>query len=230
MIRVRDLTPEVYYDHSRDFQLLGRLYELIFNYIKTNSDTIYYIPSASSINSEELELLAYTLGFKSKHDYPINQLRAVCGSISQILKNKGTLISVEQALKALLRAEEIKDNPTVLKDRDDLGNPLPSIKIYIPEKLTDINLFKDLLEYILPAGITYSIVNNSLLTTTGETDVRTAMHLKNLANNKLQPIETQVSSSISKYSDPFNIGLSDTGPGRIDNTLIVTTWENKENE
>ena len=30
MIKTQELTPEVYYKKSRDFQILGRIYDIIF--------------------------------------------------------------------------------------------------------------------------------------------------------------------------------------------------------
>ena len=222
MIKVKNLVPEVYYDHSRDFQLIGRLYEIVFNYLKTNSDTIYDIPSAASINSEELELLATTLGFQSKHNYPVNQLRAICGSLSEILKNKGTLKSIEQALNALLRAEDITDIPTVFKDRDDDGNYLQNISIYIPSQLKDLNLFKDLLEYILPAGITFTISHHSLKELQEESISIVDNPWDNSWNVYLK--KSSETSFVPRYTDASGqdaVELSDRKGGRNDNTIVV---------
>ena len=51
MIKLQDYTPEVYYKQSRDFQFLGRLYDVILNAVKTNSDMIYAVPSADAAGS-----------------------------------------------------------------------------------------------------------------------------------------------------------------------------------
>ena len=41
MIRIKDQIPSIYYDASRDFQVLGHLYEVVLNYVKTNADMLY---------------------------------------------------------------------------------------------------------------------------------------------------------------------------------------------
>ena len=41
MIRLQDMTPSVYYDQSRDFQFIGRLFDVVLNSVKTNADMVY---------------------------------------------------------------------------------------------------------------------------------------------------------------------------------------------
>ena len=77
MIKLQDYTPEVYYKSSRDFQFIGRLYDLVLNYVKTNADSIYYNPLSDNSNQGMTELLALTLGFRSKYHYTTKQLRAI---------------------------------------------------------------------------------------------------------------------------------------------------------
>ena len=209
MIKTQKLTPEVYYNHSRDFQLLGRLFDVVLNDVKTSQDTIYDIPSASSINSEELELLAYTLGFKSKHNYPINQLRAICGSLSEILKWKGSDKSIMYALNALISSQGISEEVTIEKDAEDINN----LRIFIPKSLKDINLFKDLLDYILPAGITCEIINHSAIelgasTNVGSSDIFIDAYKKSYETSTVMPYGEQ-------ENELYN------GVGRIDNAVAV---------
>ena len=40
MVKVQHLTPSVYYRESRDFQLFGRIYDILFNYVKNNVNCI----------------------------------------------------------------------------------------------------------------------------------------------------------------------------------------------
>ena len=48
MIRLQDLVPNVYYEKSRDFQFIGRLFDIVLNSVKTNSDTLYNLPSGKN--------------------------------------------------------------------------------------------------------------------------------------------------------------------------------------
>lgn len=156
MIKLQNLTPEVYYKESRDFQFIGRLYDLVLNAVKTNSDLLYSIPLSANSDKQLIDLMAMTLGFKLKHNYNIQQLTALCNSFAIIIKNKGNIQSIIKAINALLNAEGITDIADVIIS--DTGSV---IDLYIPEKLTDLNLLYDLLDYILPAGMICNIYRES---------------------------------------------------------------------
>ena len=44
MIKLRNLTPDVYYNESRDFQFIGRLFDVVLNSVKTEADLLYNVP------------------------------------------------------------------------------------------------------------------------------------------------------------------------------------------
>ena len=70
MIRTQKYTPEVYYEQSRDFQFIGRLYDVVLNSVKTNVDIIQNsLPFNTRSSRDLLKLMSYTLGFKPKHKY-----------------------------------------------------------------------------------------------------------------------------------------------------------------
>jgi len=169
MIKLQNYTPDVYYNQSRDFQLIGRLYDVVLNSAKTNADMIYDIPSYESVGSELIELLASTLGFKVKHNYNVNQLIAICSSLSEIIRYKGSKKAVELAGNALLHSEGITDNFSCSYDTKDNKCELT---VYFPEDLSSTALFTDLLDYILPAGISCNIIkavkkNITIITNSG---------------------------------------------------------------
>ena len=153
MIKLQDLTPEVYYKQSRDFQYLGRLYDTVLNAIKTNTDMIYDIPASDAAGSKMIDLLALTLGFKSRHNYSVNQLAAICSIFPLILRYKGTEYAIDMVVRALLSVEGIIKKYSITQDLDD------KYKWYIivPLELKDLNLLKDLLTYIIPAGISCEV-------------------------------------------------------------------------
>ena len=146
MIKLQELTPSVYYEQSRDFQLIGRLYDIVLNYVKTNADNLYTLPIGKNMHEKLLNLLAFTLGFQSKHHYNSKQLLAICSVLPLILKHKGSLNAILIAVNSILYAEginqaldyEFKDNNLVL---------------YLSPDLSDLTLLKDIMIYILPAGI-----------------------------------------------------------------------------
>ena len=146
MIKLQDLTPSIYYEQSRDFQFIGRLYDIVLNYIKTNADNLYTLPIGKNMDEKLLNLLAFTLGFQSKHHYNSKQLLAICSVLPLILKHKGSLNAILIAVNSILYAEginqalnyEFKNNNLVL---------------YLSPDLSNLTLLKDIMIYILPAGI-----------------------------------------------------------------------------
>ena len=151
MIKLQELTPSVYYEQSRDFQFIGRLYDIVLNYVKTNADNLYTLPIGKNMDEKLLNLLAFTLGFQSKHHYNSKQLLAICSVLPLILKHKGSLNAILIAVNSILYAEginqaldyEFKDNNLVL---------------YLSPDLSDLTLLKDIMIYILPAGIGCDII------------------------------------------------------------------------
>ena len=80
MIKTQKLTPEVYYKESRDFQFFGRLYDVLFNYLKTETDLIRSFPLNNTQNTIFAELILKTLGFRNLREYQLDQLLAVAKS------------------------------------------------------------------------------------------------------------------------------------------------------
>lgn len=157
MIKLEDMTPNIYYNKSRDFQYIGRLYDIVLNAVKTDSDTIDYINDAATCDSTLLNLLAMTLGFKARRLYNTVQLRAICCVLSRILKAKGSIKAVTIACDAILAAEGLKETA----DYSFTGSHL---KIFLPYSLSDISLIEDLFDYILPAGLSCTIIRELKVT------------------------------------------------------------------
>ena len=156
LIKFQDLTPEVYYKKSRDFQYIGRLFDLVLNNAKMNTDIISSLPLNPDMDPRLLDLLALTLGFKSKHEYNTKQLAALCSIFPFVLRKKGSKLAIETACNALLNAEGITKEASI-----EVSNQ--TVAIFLPSELSDLNLLKDLLNYILPAGMSCSLVQEATL-------------------------------------------------------------------
>lgn len=207
MIKTARLVPEVYYNKSRDFQLLGRTCDLVFNYLKNNIDTIYNLPLSKLSDKQLIDLMSMTLGFKPKHTYNSQQLFAVCSSLSEILRYKGTRKSLELVLGAIYNTEQIAGQPAI-------GYADKTIEVYCPSGITDLVLLNDLLDYILPAGIKYEIIKQTLLTQKASNNILPT----NVISAKLVQ-QTYIDSTIPNYQ--ADVRPADTGEGRLDNTAIV---------
>ena len=163
MIKLQEYTPEIYYKQSRDFQYIGRLYDLVLNSVKTNTDMIYSVPESDAAGSKMIDLLALTLGFKPKHNYSIKQLSAICSIFSIILRNKGNISAIEITCNTLLHSEGIWKDCRIEHDQTNPDKQY-LLELFIPQELTDLNLLRDLLDYILPAGMTCNIIRTAIFT------------------------------------------------------------------
>lgn len=151
MIKLQRLTPYVYNNESRDFQFLAKLFDVVLNSAKTNAELINGIPLSENIDDDLLDLAALTLGLKSMHSYNTAQLKSICSTFSYILRNKGTTRGIKMACDALLQAEGLSQESKVYVE-DYV------VYINVPAELSDISLLKDILSYILPAGISCNII------------------------------------------------------------------------
>ena len=149
MINFYNHVPLVYTSASRDFQYLSWLINVVLNSVKHNVDDMYYLPNTKS-DAQLTELLALTLGFKVKRNYDKNQLVALVSALPSILKYKGTKKSIEMAANALVDSVGSLGDASV----EVVG---AEVIVTLPRDLSDITLFLDLLDYILPAGMTCHI-------------------------------------------------------------------------
>jgi len=151
MIKLQKYTPNVYYNESRDFQFIGRLYDLVLNYVKTNIDLVYSLPLSDNSDDQFIELLSLTLGFKARHKYTSKHLRAICSTLAEILRNKGTINALLLACNAIFHAEGISGEMAY-------STTANGITLYLPTALKDTTLLTDLFTYIIPAGFSCNII------------------------------------------------------------------------
>lgn len=156
MIRAQDLTPSIYYKESRDFQLFGRLYDIVFNYVKTNVDLMENFPINAHTDSKLIELLARTLGFNNKLNYRNDDLNAICNVFISLIRDKGSLRSIKSLVRTILNVSDINKNHLVSMNT---ASKYPLIEIHVPDVVSnsEIKLLEDVLEYILPIGVCYDI-------------------------------------------------------------------------
>jgi hypothetical protein len=161
MFRIQDKTPEVYTNTSRDFQLIGRLYDCIINGIKFDVDSILDITDTDNINSRLLKLLQTKLGFFTNKDITDDNLRYILEAFPIIIKNKGSLKGIEQAVSVFLKLNHIKSDVKVEVINNSSVHPY-IIKIYLNMSYTDTYILDEILKYILPTGyiISYSFYND----------------------------------------------------------------------
>lgn len=162
MIKTSLLVPSNYYTRSRDFQLLGRILDCVANSSKSYSDMVKYTAICNNTDRRLLDLITKTVGFETKREYDDNDLFVLCSTFKDILRRKGTKSAVEDCVRVLLKSQNIDKPFQVIDDDDNLPDEQVknfSLSIFVPVELEDIALLEDMLDYILPAGYLYSIVN-----------------------------------------------------------------------
>lgn len=194
------LIPQVYYKESRDFSYIGRLVEILINYMKTNSDIVNINTNSENIDSNILNLLAMTLGFETKHKYLTKDLIYVCSSFTELVKNKGTKASIEAAIQLLLTSQGIDDVFIIQEDENDPYNFI----LRVPEKLTDTILLEDLFEYILPAGVTYTLLRAKGFKNIPQSDIYDRSEVVNAGNMNYDDA-TAAKTDMFKLRDNTNI-------------------------
>lgn len=220
MIRTKNLTPEVYYKRSRDFQFLGRVYDIVFNYIKTTSDLVKESVLNPNTDDRLIDLICLTLGFKQMHNYNIRQLRAVCSVFMLAIRNKGSLKAIELAVYSILHAENISKEPSVQYDYSK-----NELSIYVPSELTDITLLTDVLDYIIPAGVSVNIYKKTMIDRSVFVDAYN--HINTDSANRWSKVLSRNVSYIPRYSDiGDNITQADLGDSRLDSS-VIPTYETK---
>jgi hypothetical protein len=234
-------TPSIYYQMSRDFQLLGRLYDVVLHSVKTDVDLLYNLPLSFNSNLDSIDLLAMTLGFIPKHKYNAKQLKAVCSVLPLIFKNKGSLQAIIILVNTILHAEGIKETVECFEKThidDTTGKTVPdhTILIAIPDKLQDLSLINDLLDYILPAGIGYELIQVFTVKIDGKTDLAyedkisvKSIEIRNEDNEVTYGLLPDLTDNEVR-DDIVNFGAEDTSGLLIHTTIISPEKTESESE
>lgn len=216
MLKTQEFTPQVYYKQSRDFQLFGRVYDVVFNYLKYNIDSIYNNPLSDNSALSLVDLLCTTLGFKKTHNYTASELKAICTIFPLIIRNKGNIQSIQITVDTLCRLYGIECNTKVYKNVNDKNQ----IDIFLPSSNIDDTLLNDILDYILPAGLTVNIIKSTLVENEYNTDIiveniyKTYQHTDDING---------VSAIIPQYSKDI-INPSNMTTNGINNSIVLKTY------
>jgi hypothetical protein len=172
------------------------------------------------MDEQLLNLLALTLGFKPVKNYNSKQLRAICSVLPTILRHKGSIQALVLATNALLAAEGVK------QPLDYTVYPKQGITLYVAQELDDLNLFTDLLDYLLPAGLSCNIVKESQALNTVSTilevkDTVTISGKDALLNRESDGLDpTSLSILPNATLSQLSLGYLGTAPSVIANVTV----------
>jgi hypothetical protein len=157
MIKIQNSVPSVYYNSSRDFQLIGHLFDLVLNALKTDADLLFNLPFSTNSDDQLLDLMTYTFGLNlDKSRYTSKQLRAICSVAPQMMKAKGSIKAVDLLCTALMHADGLEDLYVIQPSEDNT-----SLNIYLSPLASCRDIILEILPYILPAGMIFNITITS---------------------------------------------------------------------
>ena len=166
VFRLQSNVPDVYVDDSRDFQLFCRLYDCVFDGVKFDIDSMLNVLDTHSCNNLLLQLLQSKVGFFTSMDITSDELRVIIDAFPVIMKNKGSLTGIKQAINAFLKAKKMKTGAyvNVINESTDPTVEPYVINIGIEADFTNTSLLDILFYYILPTGyiINYSFYTESV--------------------------------------------------------------------
>ena len=175
ILRVQDMTPQVYTEESRDFQLLSRLYDSVFNGLKFDADSISSLINTKECRTNILKLLQTKLGFFTERKIDDEKLRSILECFPIIVRNKGSLGAVKQVLYLFLRIYSVSSDmeiyylptpssppfseqePCVLANGKPPENDSLVMRIHSFQTRPDTTIIEELFRYILPSGTNYYI-------------------------------------------------------------------------
>lgn len=171
MFRISEKVPEVYMKESRDFQILPRIDDLLFLGEHYDISTIQELNNPKKCRNSCLKYLAEKVGFYTDKYIPDNVLINIISAFRTALKNKGTDLGIQQAVIAILKAENSIDPPKIVYTRSDSSLQYYeqyTINIYTPIKIINEVALREFLKYIIPAGYNYNIYAYDSSETEGE--------------------------------------------------------------
>lgn len=234
VLRVQELTPSVYTEDSRDFQLLGRLYDSVFNGMKFDTDSIISLIDTKECRTSVLQLLQTKLGFFTERKIDDEKLRSILECFPIIVRNKGSLKAIKETLYLFLRMYSVasdmdiyylktptsppfsEDGPCVLSNGKLPDNNSLIIRIHSFHTKPDTSVLEELFTYILPAGINYYI----------EFDKGTSLPdivLKSEDSAELLFVSDNISANLRVHdqSESYKLGSANTS-SIISNTSYVS--------
>ena len=217
MLEFEKLTPQVYYKESRDFQLFGRIYDVIFNYLKNNTLAIRDLATNINTESKLLELMCNTLGFKTKRDYNDLELSALCSIFLKCMKSKGSIRSIKLLLDMITSIENSSSEAKIIKDYEG-----KSLNILIPSDITDWTLIRDVMDYIMPAGSSYILQSQNLIEGKAKSEIEVSSNVNHAGS------WSPVSAAILKVIDDqeivnYNVALDVNKTTGIPTTGSIVT-------
>lgn len=152
MIITNKRVPTVYAKESRDFQIIGSLFDLAFNNSKYSADLMTSLDD-TLVDAKLVNLSAKTVNLDISSEQVTNNTLAIINVFKTLIKWKGTKKAITLLLNILLNVNHIDKQIKYTWD-----NTLKLVTINIPKDLViNYAVFEKICNYILPTGYQYQI-------------------------------------------------------------------------
>lgn len=157
LFKLEENVPDVYVEMSRDFQLLCRVYNIFVNSNIITQSKIRQQLNIEQIDDKLLKLLAGRLGFSSDNYIPTKVMRSILLQFPSMIKNKGTKVGIEQAIKSVIKQTSNVNNVQV----SDITIATGKINVTVESddiSAVDTSYLSDVLKYVVPVGCTVNVI------------------------------------------------------------------------
>lgn len=222
MFLVENNVPDVYVNESRDFQLVSRLYDLVFQSTRFSIDSIDYISDTEHCNEAILDLLGSKVGFFSSLKLTDSTYRKVISAFPYIIRYKGSKTGLQLILNLFMH---ITNSRLTMREEQ-----YPStITIIFHDYMLNLDLLKALVEYVRPVGL---LINYEFIT---HLDTDADYVLKDTVNfgklmNYIDLDEDELAGVIIQTSNTDSSGSYNSDiANNVGFTVLSKTDDRKEN-
>ena len=156
LFKLEENVPDIYVEMSRDFQLLCRVYNILVNSNIITQSKIRQQLNIEQIDDKLLKLLAGRLGFNSDNYIPTEVMRSILLQFPFMIKNKGTKVGIEQAIKSVIK-QTSKVNSVYVSDITIATGEIKVIVESDDASAVDISYLSNVLKYVVPVGYTVNV-------------------------------------------------------------------------
>lgn len=152
--RTQNNVPNVYTDFSRDFQVLERAYDVVYNGVMFDVDGVRRLTDTKLCNTNALALLQTKLGFFSNATFTDEELRYILSAFPTIVHNKGSMLGIRQAIYMYLKTQHLRTDALItVTNTPERSSQRPyTVSIGIQSDVKSITVLEEVLKYVLPAG------------------------------------------------------------------------------
>ena len=156
LFKLEENVPDIYVEMSRDFQLLCRVYDILVNSNIITQSKIRQQLNIEQIDNKLLKLLAGRLGFSSDNYIPTKVMRSILLQFPFMIKNKGTKVGIEQAIRSVIK-QTSKVNSVYVSDITIATGEIKVIVESDDASAVDMSYLSNVLKYVVPVGYTVNV-------------------------------------------------------------------------